>query len=201
MGDGVNIAARLEGVAEPGAICLSEDAYRQVKGRLDLAGARSRRDRAQEHRRAGARLLPATSGRRPKPPDEPVDANLGERRIGRGARQAVDRGSAFRQHERRRRAGIFRRRHLGRHHHVAVEASAAVRHRAQFLVHLQGQERPRRRSRQEPRRALHPRRQRAQIGRPGADHVRSLSTRPPAGTCGPSGSTASSPTFSRCRTT
>jgi TolB-like protein/class 3 adenylate cyclase len=37
MGDGVNIAARLEGVANPGAICLSEDAYRQVKGRLDLA--------------------------------------------------------------------------------------------------------------------------------------------------------------------
>ena len=36
MGDGVNIAARLEGVAKPGAICLSEDAYRQVKGRLDL---------------------------------------------------------------------------------------------------------------------------------------------------------------------
>ena len=36
MGDGVNIAARLEGIAEPGAICLSEDAYRQVKGRLDL---------------------------------------------------------------------------------------------------------------------------------------------------------------------
>jgi TolB-like protein/class 3 adenylate cyclase len=39
MGDGVNIAARLEGVAKPGAICLSEDAYRQVKGRLDLAVA------------------------------------------------------------------------------------------------------------------------------------------------------------------
>jgi TolB-like protein/class 3 adenylate cyclase len=39
MGDGVNIAARLEGVCEPGAITLSEDAYRQVKGRLDLAAA------------------------------------------------------------------------------------------------------------------------------------------------------------------
>src|ERR1700722_10224425 len=39
MGDGVNIAARLEGICEPGAICLYEDAYRQVKGRLDLAGA------------------------------------------------------------------------------------------------------------------------------------------------------------------
>ncbi len=37
MGDGVNIAARLEGIAKPGTICLSEDAYRQVKGRLDLA--------------------------------------------------------------------------------------------------------------------------------------------------------------------
>jgi adenylate cyclase len=36
MGAGVNIAARLEGIAKPGAICLSEDAYRQVKGRLDL---------------------------------------------------------------------------------------------------------------------------------------------------------------------
>ena len=36
MGDGVNIAARLEGVAAPGAVCLSEDAYRQVKARLDL---------------------------------------------------------------------------------------------------------------------------------------------------------------------
>jgi len=36
MGDGVNIASRLEGVASPGSICLSEDAYRQVKARLDL---------------------------------------------------------------------------------------------------------------------------------------------------------------------
>ena len=37
MGDGVNIAARLEGIAKPGGICLSEQAYWQVKGRLDLA--------------------------------------------------------------------------------------------------------------------------------------------------------------------
>jgi adenylate cyclase len=37
MGDGVNIAARLEGIAKPGTIYLSEDAYRQVKARLDLA--------------------------------------------------------------------------------------------------------------------------------------------------------------------
>ena len=36
MGDGVNVAARLEGICEPGGVCLSEDAYRQVKSRLDL---------------------------------------------------------------------------------------------------------------------------------------------------------------------
>ena len=37
MGDGVNIAARLEGIAKPGAICLSDQAYWQVKSRLDIA--------------------------------------------------------------------------------------------------------------------------------------------------------------------
>jgi adenylate cyclase len=37
MGDGANIAARLEGIAKPGSICLSEDAYRTVKSRLDVA--------------------------------------------------------------------------------------------------------------------------------------------------------------------
>lgn len=36
MGDGINIAARLEGIAAPGSIALSENAYRQVKSRLDL---------------------------------------------------------------------------------------------------------------------------------------------------------------------
>ena len=34
-GDGVNIAARLEGLAEPGGICLSGDAYRQAKGKIE----------------------------------------------------------------------------------------------------------------------------------------------------------------------
>src|SRR5450432_1100648 len=36
MGDGVNIAARLEGISEPNGICLSGAAYEQVKSRLDL---------------------------------------------------------------------------------------------------------------------------------------------------------------------
>jgi pentatricopeptide repeat protein len=34
LGDGVNIAARLEGIAEPGGICISEDAFRQVRGKI-----------------------------------------------------------------------------------------------------------------------------------------------------------------------
>ena len=36
MGDGVNIAARLEGIADPGGICLSEDACRQVRGKVPI---------------------------------------------------------------------------------------------------------------------------------------------------------------------
>jgi adenylate cyclase len=35
LGDGVNIAARLEGIAEPNGICISEDAFRQVRGKIE----------------------------------------------------------------------------------------------------------------------------------------------------------------------
>ncbi|MGE5145521.1 MAG: tetratricopeptide repeat protein [Candidatus Eiseniibacteriota bacterium] len=37
LGDGVNVAARLEALADPGGICLSEDAWRQVQGKIDAA--------------------------------------------------------------------------------------------------------------------------------------------------------------------
>jgi TolB-like protein/class 3 adenylate cyclase len=36
FGDGVNIAARLEGIAEPGGVCISNDAYRQVRGKVEV---------------------------------------------------------------------------------------------------------------------------------------------------------------------
>jgi len=36
FGDGVNVAARLEGLAEPGGICVSDDAYRQLRDKLDI---------------------------------------------------------------------------------------------------------------------------------------------------------------------
>jgi adenylate cyclase len=37
FGDGVNIAARLEGIAEPGGVCISDDAQRQIRGKIDIA--------------------------------------------------------------------------------------------------------------------------------------------------------------------
>ncbi len=37
FGDGVNIAARLEGIAEPGGVCISDDTQRQIRGKVDIA--------------------------------------------------------------------------------------------------------------------------------------------------------------------
>jgi adenylate cyclase len=37
FGDGVNIAVRLEGIAEPGGVCISDDAYRQIRGKVEIA--------------------------------------------------------------------------------------------------------------------------------------------------------------------
>ena len=94
MGDGVNIAARLEGIAKPSAISLSEDAYRQVKGRLDLVVHRSRPNPTQEHRRADPGLFAGSRRRRggeacpgPEPrkigPAAPLDRRLAFRQSGR----------------------------------------------------------------------------------------------------------------------
>jgi TolB-like protein/class 3 adenylate cyclase len=37
FGDGVNIAARLEGIAEPGGVCISDDTQRQIRGKVDVS--------------------------------------------------------------------------------------------------------------------------------------------------------------------
>ena len=55
MGDGVNIAARLEGIAKPGAICLSEDAYRQVSAQASTS-------RSPISARRNSRTSPSRSG-------------------------------------------------------------------------------------------------------------------------------------------
>lgn len=53
-------------------------------------------------------------------------------------RQGVHRSAAVRQHERRSRAGVFRGRHRGGHHHRIVPDRLAARHRPHFRLHLQG---------------------------------------------------------------
>ena len=108
MGDGVNIAARLEGIAQPGAICLSEDAFRQVRARLDLAvsdiGEVQLKNIAQPIRAYSLEVgVPAEA--KSAAPTKPAAP---ERSPGaRAARQALDRRFGVSEHERRSRAGIL----------------------------------------------------------------------------------------------
>jgi len=115
MGTGVNIAARLEGIAKPGAICLSEDAYRQVKGRLDLPVSDLGEIPTQEYCRADPSLCAGGRRRRPGEARRPRKAP----NAARVARQAIHCSVAVPEYERRSGAGILRRRHGGRHHHCA----------------------------------------------------------------------------------
>jgi TolB-like protein/class 3 adenylate cyclase len=62
FGDGVNIAVRLEGIAEPGGICISDDTYRQIRGKVDIAfedtGSQSLKNIAEPIRVWRARIAP-----------------------------------------------------------------------------------------------------------------------------------------------
>jgi adenylate cyclase len=85
-GDGVNIAARLEGLAEPGGICLSGDAYRQVRGKIEVEfedlGEREVKNLAEPLRVyriaiEGPSLVHSPAATRPLPlPDKPSIAVL-----------------------------------------------------------------------------------------------------------------------------
>ena len=73
FGDGVNVAARLEGIAEPGGVCISNDAYRQIRGKVEIGCDDMGPQTPQEHRRAHAGV--ASSARRIKPPRQPNQAS------------------------------------------------------------------------------------------------------------------------------
>ena len=85
MGDGVNIAARLEGISEPGGICLSEDAWRQVRDRVSASfvdlGEHELKNIARPVRVYGLQsALPAEGpGARPLPRDRAGQGRLAPR--------------------------------------------------------------------------------------------------------------------------
>jgi len=79
FGDGVNIAARLEGIAEPGGVCISDDAQRQIRGKVDVAyddmGPQTLKNIAEPMRAWRLRIEPAlASTAQAKPPAEVVPA-------------------------------------------------------------------------------------------------------------------------------
>lgn len=85
-GDGVNVAARLEAEADPGGICVSSDAYRQVLGKIDLSfediGERALKNIAEPVRayrwKNGKAAAPSKTALVPEPyaPDKPSIAVL-----------------------------------------------------------------------------------------------------------------------------
>ena len=78
MGDGVNIAARLEGIAEPGAICLSEDSLLagQGRGSISRSPISARRNSRTSPSRSAPIRCKSASPPRPKPTAPPEPARL-----------------------------------------------------------------------------------------------------------------------------
>ena len=78
FGDGVNIAARLEGIAEPGGICISDDTYRQIRGKVDIAfedmGPQSLKNITEPMRTWRSRINASVSAASRKLPSEPIHA-------------------------------------------------------------------------------------------------------------------------------
>jgi adenylate cyclase len=116
LGDGVNIAARLEGIAEPGGICLSEDAWRQVRDRLK-----------EEFVDLGEQGLKNIA----RPVRHHVDRGV-------IAAAPIHRGAALREYGRRPRAGIFRRWRDREPDQRPLAHQRLARDRAQHGLHLQG---------------------------------------------------------------
>jgi adenylate cyclase len=78
FGDGVNIAARLEGIADPGGICISDDAHRQIRGKTEISyedmGHQSLKNISEPMRAWRAR--PADAAGSPTPKFDPISPAL-----------------------------------------------------------------------------------------------------------------------------
>src|SRR6202049_2697406 len=131
FGDGVNLAARLEGLAEPGGICVSGRVHADAVGKVDAAfddlGEQSLKNIARPLRVYRVRLGEVsgtdTPAAAPALPDKPTVAHppaagvpsAARRGVGNGyscgsaraSRQAIDRSPAVCQYERRPGARVF----------------------------------------------------------------------------------------------
>ena len=132
MGDGVNIAARLEGIAEPGGICLSEDAWRQVRDKLKKAFV-DLGEKALKNIARPMRVYAFASGSGARRPRRAF-------RRGKGlSLRACPSSCCPSPTSPRSRAGLFRRR---RHREPDDRPFADIglfRHRTQYRLHVQGQ--------------------------------------------------------------
>ena len=185
-GDGVNVAARLEPLAEPGGICVSSIVNESVGNRIDVAFD----DGGEVSVKNIARPIRVWKWH---PDNEPAPAVASATKPAAEAGQAgaaVDRGAALRQHVERSRAGIFLRRHHRGHHHRPVQGRRALGHRAQFELRLQGQELRHPHGRTRTRRQVGARRLDPPRRQPGAGSPPSSSTRRAAAMSGRSATTA-----------
>jgi adenylate cyclase len=85
-GDGVNIAARLEGLAEPGGICISESAYQQIENKLplryDYMGEQEVKNIAKPVRVYRARIEPEAAPSKMAEEKKPVGKRLSKAALG-----------------------------------------------------------------------------------------------------------------------
>ena len=186
MGDGVNIAARLEGIAKPGRDLSLRARLLAGERAARSRGQRSRPDPAQEHRRADPGLF---ARRRPAGPGE-ARADPPRRKSGPAA--PLDRRSAVRQYRRRPGAGAFRRRGHGEPDDRPLADTRRLRDRPQHGVHLQGQAARREDDRARVERPLCRSRAAFSAAATACASTCSSSTPKPAIIFGPSGSTSRS---------
>jgi adenylate cyclase len=131
LGDGVNIASRLEALAEPGGICLSARVYEDAAGKIAI-DADDIGEQTLKNITRPTHVFRLSVGGLPKS----REAKAATSPPVLVARQALDRGAALSEHERRPGAGIFRRRHGRGDHDLACAYSIVLRHRPQFELYL-----------------------------------------------------------------
>ena len=129
FGDGVNIAARLESIAEPGGICISSSAYDQVRGKVGVEfadlGEQNLKNIARPVRAYAVVVIGAWPG----------DATGAMRQFAFSA-PSFHRGAAVREYRRRSRAGLFRRWRNREPDHGPIAHQRLVRDRPTHRIHL-----------------------------------------------------------------